>query len=110
MKRILVNATQQKNCAWPWLRWQELYDLDIELTGNKQKKSNIYKAKIVRIEPSLEAAFVDYGAPRTDFSHFGNRPELLQEPKCGFDPRGRKHGQELIVQVSQDERATRVPR
>ena len=108
MKRILVNATQQEELRVAMVDGQELYDLDIELTGNKQKKSNIYKAKIVRVEPSLEAAFVDYGAPRHGFlpfreiapSYFQNRnPSLIREAVS--------NGQELIVQVSQDERGNK---
>ena len=59
MKRMLINATQPEELRVALVDGQRLFDLDIEATGKEQKKSNIYKARIVRIEPSLEAAFVD---------------------------------------------------
>ena len=68
MKRMLINATQPEELRVALVDGQRLYDLDIEATGREQKKSNIYKCKIVRIEPSLEAAFVDFGAERHGFS------------------------------------------
>ena len=67
MKRMLVNATQPEELRVALVDGQHLYDLDIEATGREQKKSNVYKGKIIRIEPSLEAAFVDYGAARHGF-------------------------------------------
>ena len=67
MKRMLINATQSEELRVALVDGQQLYDLDIESPGHEQKKSNIYKAKITRIEPSLEAAFVDYGAERHGF-------------------------------------------
>ena len=67
MKRMLINATQSEELRVALVDGQQLYDLDIESPGHEQKKSNIYKAKITRIEPSLEAAFVDYGADRHGF-------------------------------------------
>lgn len=108
MKRILVNATQQEELRVAMVDGQELYDLDIELTGNKQKKSNIYKAKIVRIEPSLEAAFVDYGAPRHGFLPFREiAPSYFQSRNAPSIREAVSNGQELIVQVSQDERGNK---
>lgn len=108
MKRILINATQQEELRVAMVDGQELYDLDIELTGNKQKKSNIYKAKIVRIEPSLEAAFVDYGAPRHGFLPFREiSSSYFQNPKATTIREAVNNGQELIVQVSQDERGNK---
>lgn len=108
MKRILVNATQQEELRVAMVDGQELYDLDIELTGNKQKKSNIYKAKIVRIEPSLEAAFVDYGAPRHGFLPFREiAPNYFKSRNAGSIREAVNNGQELIVQVSQDERGNK---
>ena len=67
MKRMLINATQPEELRVALVDGQLLYDLDIESTGREQKKSNIYKAKIIRIEPSLEAAFLEYGADRHGF-------------------------------------------
>ena len=67
MKRMLINATQQEEMRVALVDGQRLYDLDIESPGHEQKKANIYKGKITRIEPSLEAAFVDYGAERHGF-------------------------------------------
>ena len=108
MKRILVNATQQEELRVAMVDGQELYDLDIELTGNKQKKSNIYKAKIVRVEPSLEAAFVDYGAPRHGFLPFREiAPSYFQNRNASTIREAISNGQELIVQVSQDERGNK---
>ena len=108
MKRILVNATQQEELRVAMVDGQELYDLDIELTGNKQKKSNIYKAKIVRVEPSLEAAFVDYGAPRHGFLPFREiAPSYFQSRNASSIREAINNGQELIVQVSQDERGNK---
>jgi Rne/Rng family ribonuclease len=64
---MLINATQQEELRVALVDGQRLYDLDIESPGHEQKKANIYKGKITRIEPSLEAAFVDYGAERHGF-------------------------------------------
>ena len=67
MKRMLINATQQEELRMAMVDGQKLYDLDIEVPSREQKKANIYKGKITRIEPSLEAAFVEYGAQRHGF-------------------------------------------
>src|SRR6188474_3262722 len=67
MKRMLINATQPEELRVALVDGQWLYDLDIENRNREQKKSNIYKGKITRVEPSLEAAFVDYGAERHGF-------------------------------------------
>ena len=67
MKRMLINATQKEELRMAMVDGQNLYDLNIELPSNERKKSNIYKGKITRVEPSLEAAFVDYGAERHGF-------------------------------------------
>ncbi len=108
MKRILVNATQPEELRVAMVDGQELYDLNIELTENKQKKSNIYKAKIVRLEPSLEAAFVDYGAPRHGFLPFREiAPNYFRTPSASTIREAVRNGQELIVQVSQDERGNK---
>ena len=70
MKRILINATQPEELRVAMVNGQQLYDLDIEVPSREQKKSNIYKGKITRVEPSLEAAFVNYGAERHGFLPF----------------------------------------
>ena len=67
MKRMLVNATQQEELRVALVDGQKLYDLSIEIPSREQKKANVYKARIARIEPSLEAAFVDYGSSRHGF-------------------------------------------
>ena len=70
MKRMLINATQPEECRVAMVDGQFLYDLDIEVAGRSQRKASIYKAKITRVEQSLEAAFVDYGAERHGFLPF----------------------------------------
>jgi hypothetical protein len=70
MKRMLINATQQEELRVAMVDGQRLYDLDIETPSREQKKSNIYKARVTRIEPALEAAFVEYGADRHGFLPF----------------------------------------
>jgi ribonuclease E len=67
MKRMLINATQPEELRVALVDGQRLYDLDIESGAREQKKANIYKGKITRIEPSLEAAFVDFGSERHGF-------------------------------------------
>ena len=79
----LINATQQEELRVALVDGQKLYDLDIELRSREQKKANIYKGRITRVEPSLEAAFVDYGSERHGFlplkevarSYFRKNPE-----------------------------------
>ena len=67
MKRMLINSTQPEEVRVALVDGQKLYDLDIENRGREQKKANIYKARITRVEPSLEAAFVDFGSDRHGF-------------------------------------------
>ena len=67
MKRMLVNAVQEEELRVALVDGQKLYDLSIEIASREQKKSNIYKGRITRVEPSLEAAFVEYGAQRHGF-------------------------------------------
>ena len=112
MKRMLINATQQEELRVALVDGQRLYDLDIESPGHEQKKANIYKGKITRIEPSLEAAFVDYGAERHGFlplkeiareyfpSHYAShgRPNIKDVLR---------EGQEVIVQVDKEERGNK---
>ncbi len=112
MKRMLINATQREELRIALVDGQKLYDLDIESTGREQKKSNIYKAKIIRIEPSLEAAFLDYGAERHGFLPLKeiSRDLFAETPSSG----GRyniqevlKEGQEFIVQIEKEERGNK---
>jgi ribonuclease E len=111
MKRMLINATQAEELRVAIVDGQTLYDIDIEQPSKEQKKSNIYKGRITRVEPSLEAAFVDYGAERHGFlplkeisrdyfqagvdHHKAGIRELLRE------------GQEIVVQVDKDERGNK---
>src|SRR6056300_1352246 len=67
MKRMLINATQPEELRVAIVDGQRLFNLDIEVPGRELKKANIYKGRITRVEPSLEAAFVDYGAERHGF-------------------------------------------
>ncbi|MEW5710059.1 MAG: Rne/Rng family ribonuclease [Pseudomonadota bacterium] len=110
MKRMLFNATQPEELRVAIVDGQKLVDLDIETAGKEQRKGNIYKGIITRIEPSLEAAFVDYGGERHGFLPFKEiaRSTLPTEGEA----RGRiqdllKEGQELIVQVDKDERGSK---
>ena len=109
MKRMLINATQQEELRVALVDGQRLYDLDIESPGHEQKKANIYKGKITRVEPSLEAAFVDYGAERHGFlplkeiarTYFPKNYKLEGRPNIKDVI---KEGQEVIVQIDKEER------
>ena len=113
MKRMLFNATQPEELRVALVDGQRLYDLDIESAGREQKKANIYKGRITRLEPSLEAAFVDYGSTRHGFL------PLKEISRAYFDPSvdlssGRinikdvvKEGQEVIVQIEKEERGNK---
>ncbi|HLA36321.1 MAG TPA: Rne/Rng family ribonuclease, partial [Rhodocyclaceae bacterium] len=111
MKRMLFNATQAEELRVAIVDGQKLIDLDIESANKEQRKSNIYKAVITRIEPSLEAAFVDYGAERHGFLPFKEISRSYFKP--GIDAgRARiqdalSNGQEVIVQVEKDERGNK---
>ena len=111
MKRMLFNATQPEELRVAIVDGQKLIDLDIESAGKEQRKSNIYKAVITRLEPSLEAAFVEYGGERHGFLPF---KEISRSYfKENADPArvrvqdALREGQELIVQVDKDERGTK---
>ncbi|MBS1207313.1 MAG: rne [Proteobacteria bacterium] len=112
MKRMLINATQQEELRVALVDGQRLYDLDIESPGHEQKKANIYKGKITRIEPSLEAAFVDYGAERHGFLPL---KEIAREYfPTNYNAHGRpnikdvlREGQEVIVQIDKEERGNK---
>ncbi|MBE7422107.1 MAG: Rne/Rng family ribonuclease [Zoogloeaceae bacterium] len=111
MKRMLFNATQAEELRVAIVDGQKLIDLDIESAAKEQRKSNIYKAVITRIEPSLEAAFVDYGAERHGFLPFKevSRAYFREgvEPNRATIKEALKEGQELIVQVDKDERGNK---
>ncbi|WP_281646955.1 ribonuclease E [Parendozoicomonas sp. Alg238-R29] len=111
MKRMLINATQQEELRVALVDGQKLYDLDIESGAREQKKANIYKGKITRVEPSLEAAFVDFGSERHGFLPL---KEISREYFTGNPGSGRpsirdviKEGQEVIVQVDKEERGNK---
>ncbi|WP_394228786.1 ribonuclease E [Pseudoalteromonas spongiae] len=109
MKRMLINATQQEEMRVALVDGQRLYDLDIESPGHEQKKANIYKGKITRVEPSLEAAFVDYGAERHGFLPLKEIARSYFPEGYTFNGRPNikdvvKEGQEVIVQVDKEER------
>lgn len=110
MKRMLFNATQEEELRVAIVDGQKLIDLDIEHAGKEQRKSNIYKGIITRIEPSLEAAFVDYGQDRHGFLPF--KEVARSYFKEGADGKSRiqdalKEGQEVVVQVDKDERGNK---
>ena len=111
MKRMLFNATQSEELRVAIVDGQKLVDLDIEHAGKEQRKSNIYKGVITRVEPSLEAAFVDYGNERHGFLPFKEISRSYYSEKVeGGKARIQdviKEGQELIVQVDKDERGNK---
>ena len=111
MKRMLFNATQAEELRVAIVDGQKLVDLDIESSTKEQRKSNIYKGVITRIEPSLEAAFIDYGAERHGFLPFKEiaRAYFRQGVDVGRTTiqEAMKEGQEVIVQVEKDERGNK---
>lgn len=112
MKRMLINATQEEELRVAIVDGQKLYDLDIEVDSSQQKKANIYLGKITRVEPSLDAAFVDYGAERHGFlplkdissEYFDPQPEPGQRVNIKSVLR---EGQLIVVQIDKDERGTK---
>lgn len=112
MKRMLINATQPEELRVALVDGQKLYDFDIEVPSKEQKKSNIYKGIITRIEPSLEAAFINYGSEKHGFLPF---KEIAPAFRQGSDaPEGRanikdqiKEGQEIVVQIEKEERGNK---
>lgn len=111
MIRMLINATQPEELRVALVDGQRLYDLDIESSRREQKKSNIYKCRIVRLEPSLEAAFVDYGAERHGFLPFKEISRTLFKNKDSTARSNIKDelevGQEFSVQVEKEERGNK---
>lgn len=113
MKRMLINATQPEELRVAIVDGQKLFNLDIEAPGREQKKANIYKATIIRIEPSLEAAFVDYGSERHGFlplkevarSYFA--PDAVTPGNRISIKDALRTGQEVIVQVDKEERGNK---
>ena len=113
MKRMLVNATQEEELRVALVDGQRIYDLDIEIPSRETKKANVYKGRITRVEPSLEAAFVDYGAERHGFLPL---KEVTRDYFKSQDGNGNnrasirdllQEGQELIVQVEKEERGNK---
>lgn len=113
MRRMLINATQPEELRVALVDGQKLYDFDIEIPSKEQKKANIYKGIITRIEPSLEAAFVNYGAERHGFLPFKEiTPNYFGQPLDEeFSRRDIKdlikEGQEVIIQVEKEERGSK---
>ncbi|MCE3286329.1 MAG: ribonuclease, partial [Steroidobacteraceae bacterium] len=110
---MLVNATQEEELRVALVDGQRIYDLDIEIPSRETKKANVYKGRITRVEPSLEAAFVDYGAERHGFLPLKEVSKLyFKEKQPGQDgARGIRdlieEGQEIIVQVEKEERGNK---
>jgi ribonuclease E len=109
---MLINATHPEELRVALVDGQKLYDLDIEATGKEQKKSNIYKARIMRLEPSLEAAFVDYGAERHGFLPLKEVSRTLFKDNSRTSGKVNirevlDEGQEIIVQVEKEERGNK---
>ena len=112
MKRMLINATQPEELRVVLVDGQKLFDLDIETPSREQKKANIYKGRITRIEPSLDACFVEYGGDRNGFLPLKEISRDYFKP--GVETNGRlniaellREGQEIIVQVEKEERGTK---
>jgi ribonuclease E len=114
MKRILINATHPEELRVAMVDGQRLYDLDIDTPTREQKKGNIYKGKITRIEPSLEAVFVDYGSERQGFLPLKEISKTYFKQREAGDDNGRINvqdvlsvGQELVVQIEKEERGNK---
>ncbi|MEC8834424.1 MAG: Rne/Rng family ribonuclease [Pseudomonadota bacterium] len=113
MKRMLINSTQPEEVRVAVVDGQKLYDLDIENRSREQKKGSIYTAKITRVEPSLEAAFVDFGADRHGFLPFKeisrtyfNKPSTPNQGRVNIQD-VIKEGQECLIQVEKEERGNK---
>ena len=112
MKRMLVNATQEEELRVALVDGQKIYDLDVEVPSREQKKANIYKGRITRVEPSLEACFVDYGAERHGFLPLKEVSKEFFKSNASLSGRLNirellEEGQELIVQVEKEERGNK---
>jgi ribonuclease E len=109
---MLVNATQREELRVAMVDGQKLYDLDIEVPSREQRKSNIYKGRITRVEPSLEACFVDFGVQRHGFLPLKeiSSEYFIKQPESGERVQIRevlREGQEIVVQVDKEERGTK---
>ena len=112
MKRMLINATQEEELRMAMVDGQRLYDLNIELPSGERKKANIYKGRITRIEPSLEAAFVNYGADRHGFLPLKeiSSEYFINDVPPGAKPEIKsvlKEGQDIVVQIDKEERGNK---
>ncbi len=117
MKRILINATHEEELRVAMIDGQRLFDLDIAVPSREQKKGNIYKGKITRVEPSLEAVFVDYGSERQGFLPLKDISKSYFKPRKNNDDGDSNSrinvqdvlsvGQELVVQVEKEERGNK---
>jgi len=111
MKRMLINATQREELRVAIVDGQSLYDLDIEIPSKEQKKANIYKGRITRVEPSLEACFIEYGAERHGFLPMKEISREYFQPGVDHSRAGirelLKEGTELLVQVEKEERGNK---
>ncbi|SFV26251.1 ribonuclease E [Pseudoxanthomonas sp. YR558] len=111
MKRMLINATQAEELRVAIVDGQTLYDIDIEQPSKEQKKSNIYKGRITRLEPSLEAAFVDYGGERHGFLPLKEISRDYFQAGVDHNKAGirelLREGQEVVVQIDKDERGNK---
>ena len=111
MKRMLINATQREELRVAIVDGQTLYDLDLEIPSKEQKKANIYKGRITRVEPSLEACFVEYGADRHGFLPLKEISRDYFQAGADHNKAGirelLKEGQELLVQVEKEERGNK---
>jgi len=109
MKRMLINATQPEELRVALIDGQSIYDFDIEQKGQERKRSNIYKARISRVEPSLGAAFVDFGTEKHGFLPVKElAPQFLKNKKGKSSiTESLTQGQEIIVQVDKEERGTK---
>ena len=115
MKRMLINATQAEELRVALVDGQKLYDFDIEVPSKEQKKANIYKGIITRVEPSLEAAFINYGAEKHGFLPFKEiSPQYLRGQDDAEGEIRRKdikdhlkEGQEILVQIEKEERGNK---
>ncbi|TCT24000.1 ribonuclease E [Thiobaca trueperi] len=113
MKRMLINATQPEELRVATVDGQILYNLDIESPGREQKKANIYKGTITRVEPSLEAAFVDYGADRHGFLPLKEiargyfEPDTTRAGSRVSIKESVREGREVVVQIDKEERGSK---
>jgi ribonuclease E len=114
MKRMLINATQAEELRVALVDGQKLYDFDIEIPSKEQKKSNIYKGIVTRVEPSLEAAFINYGSEKQGFLPFKEISPLYRHAQEGAEEGRRpsikdliREGQEIVVQIEKEERGNK---